>query len=212
MHVLTIDVPHLGNRTHLVHDGRVGRGDRPAARPDRRRVRREGGGRRHRGRGGDAHPQRLRLRRPVPVASPRGGVPRRGRRGGRVRPHRRARQRDPRLRRHRPPRHRDARAHSAARVLPGDRRHAGDDGAAGALFSGGSLLDGTVGRTDLVDPTLSTALARAQWLSARTARRAADRHLAAPDPRLRQLLRERAGRANRGRGHDRRPARARTPR
>src|SRR6478735_1455053 len=40
------------------------------------------------------------------------------------------------------------------------------DGAAGALFSGGSLLDGTVGRTDLVDPTLSTALARAQWLSA----------------------------------------------
>ena len=24
MHVLTIDVPHLGNRTHLVHDGRVG--------------------------------------------------------------------------------------------------------------------------------------------------------------------------------------------
>ena len=23
MHVLTIDVPHLGNRTHLVHDGRV---------------------------------------------------------------------------------------------------------------------------------------------------------------------------------------------
>ena len=24
MRVLTIDVPHLGNRTHLVHDGRVG--------------------------------------------------------------------------------------------------------------------------------------------------------------------------------------------
>jgi hydroxyacylglutathione hydrolase len=41
------------------------------------------------------------------------------------------------------------------------------DGSAGALFSGGSLLHGTVGRTDLVDPTLTTALARAQWLSAR---------------------------------------------
>ena len=36
-----------------------------------------------------------------------------------------------------------------------------------ALFSGGSLLHGTVGRTDLVDPFLTTALTRAQWLSAR---------------------------------------------
>ena len=44
---------------------------------------------------------------------------------------------------------------------------AGDADAAGALFSGGSLLQTTVGRTDLVDPTLTTALARAQWLSAR---------------------------------------------
>ena len=42
----------------------------------------------------------------------------------------------------------------------------GDSGA-GALFSGGSLLQATVGRTDLVDPALTTALARAQWLSAR---------------------------------------------
>jgi hypothetical protein len=24
MQVVTIEVPHLGNRTHLVHDGRVG--------------------------------------------------------------------------------------------------------------------------------------------------------------------------------------------
>ncbi len=37
----------------------------------------------------------------------------------------------------------------------------------GALFSGGSLLHGTVGRTDLIDPTLTTALTRAQWLTAR---------------------------------------------
>jgi hydroxyacylglutathione hydrolase len=36
-----------------------------------------------------------------------------------------------------------------------------------ALFSGGSLLDGTVGRTDLVDPRLTQDLARAQWTSAR---------------------------------------------
>ncbi|MCW2836574.1 MAG: fold metallo-hydrolase [Marmoricola sp.] len=39
--------------------------------------------------------------------------------------------------------------------------------APGALFSGGSLLHGGVGRTDLVDPSLTTALTRAQWLSAR---------------------------------------------
>ena len=36
-----------------------------------------------------------------------------------------------------------------------------------ALFSGGSLLNGTVGRTDLVDPRLTHDLARAQWTSAR---------------------------------------------
>ena len=37
----------------------------------------------------------------------------------------------------------------------------------GALFSGGSLLHGTVGRTDLIDPSLTLPLSRAQWLSAR---------------------------------------------
>ena len=36
-----------------------------------------------------------------------------------------------------------------------------------ALFSGGSLLYGTVGRTDLVDPGLTESLARDQWGSAR---------------------------------------------
>ena len=39
--------------------------------------------------------------------------------------------------------------------------------AAKALFSGGSLLEGSVGRTDLVDPALTTALTRAQWRTAR---------------------------------------------
>ncbi|WP_139982047.1 rhodanese-like domain-containing protein [Nocardioides litoris] len=43
-----------------------------------------------------------------------------------------------------------------------------------ALLSGGSMLLGTVGRTDLVDPHLTTTLAAAQW---RTSRR-----LAALDP------------------------------
>ncbi|MGZ6752507.1 MAG: rhodanese-like domain-containing protein [Nocardioides sp.] len=53
-------------------------------------------------------------------------------------------------------------------TTPGDRHP-------GAVFSGGSLLAGTVGRTDLVHPTLTEALARAQWASART--------LGALDPR-----------------------------
>ncbi len=38
----------------------------------------------------------------------------------------------------------------------------------GVLFSGGSLLHGTVGRTDLVDDRLTHDLARAQWASVRT--------------------------------------------
>ncbi len=37
----------------------------------------------------------------------------------------------------------------------------------GALFSGGSLLHGTVGRTDLLGAQHATGLARAQWVSAR---------------------------------------------
>lgn len=52
-------------------------------------------------------------------------------------------------------------------------------GTPGALFSGGSLLHGTVGRTDLVDPALTRQLARAQWSSAR--------RLAGLDPRTRLL-------------------------
>ncbi|WP_267477182.1 rhodanese-like domain-containing protein [Nocardioides sp. Leaf374] len=70
-------------------------------------------------------------------------------------------------------------------ATPGHTRHhqsflvtaatAGSGGpTAGAVFSGGSLLHGTVGRTDLVDQRLATDLARAQWRSAR--------RLAALDP------------------------------
>ncbi len=41
------------------------------------------------------------------------------------------------------------------------------DGDARAVFSGGSLLFGSVGRTDLVTPELTDELAHAQWRSAR---------------------------------------------
>ena len=57
---------------------------------------------------------------------------------------------------------------------PGHTRHhqsflvGSDASAAPALFSGGSLLLGTVGRTDLVDDLLTHDLARSQWASART--------------------------------------------
>lgn len=40
------------------------------------------------------------------------------------------------------------------------------DTAPGALFSGGSLLAGSVGRTDLLGPSSTLRLARAQWASA----------------------------------------------
>ena len=46
------------------------------------------------------------------------------------------------------------------------RRHEAPDAPA-ALFSGGSLLRGTVGRTDLVDDRLTHELARQQWASGR---------------------------------------------
>lgn len=57
-------------------------------------------------------------------------------------------------------------------ATPGHTRHHQSflvraPGEPAALFSGGSLLHGTVGRTDLVDPRLSRDLARAQWTSAR---------------------------------------------
>ena len=64
----------------------------------------------------------------------------------------------------------------AVRVIdtPGHTRHhqsflvGSDASPTPALFSGGSLLLGTVGRTDLVDDLLTHDLARRQWASART--------------------------------------------
>ncbi|WP_296602300.1 MBL fold metallo-hydrolase [Nocardioides sp.] len=60
-------------------------------------------------------------------------------------------------------------------ATPGHTRHhqaflvreAGAGDVPGALFSGGSLLHGSVGRTDLVDARLTEELARQQWASAR---------------------------------------------
>jgi hydroxyacylglutathione hydrolase len=52
------------------------------------------------------------------------------------------------------------RHHQAFHVTGGDRP--------AVLLTGGSLLQGTVGRTDLVDDGLTRDLARAQWASART--------------------------------------------
>lgn len=55
---------------------------------------------------------------------------------------------------------------------PGHTEHhqaflVGDDRGPSALLSGGSLLRGTVGRTDLVAPERTADLARAQWASVR---------------------------------------------
>jgi len=63
----------------------------------------------------------------------------------------------------------------AVLATPGHTRHhqsflarqVGGDDVPAALFSGGSLLHGTVGRTDLVDGRLTHDLARQQWASAR---------------------------------------------
>ena len=72
------------------------------------------------------------------------------------------------------------------------------DGAAGALFSGGSLLHGTVGRTDLVDPDADHSPSPAPSGSRPPARRPAARGPRSPDPRLRQLLRLEPGPCARG--------------
>lgn len=163
MPVVAIDVPSLGNRTHLVHDGRVA----VVVDPPRdvalvERAAEEAGvdlvtvaethvhndyvsgglalARRH---GAD-----LLLSADEEVGFERVGV-----RGG------------------------DTLAYGdlALDVLatPGHTRHhqsyvARVPGEPAALLSGGSLLLGTVGRTDLVDPRLAHHLAQEQWRSART--------------------------------------------
>lgn len=162
MKVVTIDVPALGNRCHLVHDGRVAvvvdppRGSRDVeAAAEREQVEivavadthvhndylsgALGLARRH---GAD-----YLLAADEPVEFERVGV-----------------------------RHGDVLRYGGIEVevlaTPGHTRHhqsylAQMSGEAAALFTGGSLLHGTVGRTDLVDPRLARRLAEAQWTSAR---------------------------------------------
>ena len=208
MHVLTVDVPHLGNRTPPGARRAGRRGDRPAARHDR-------------GRGGRRRRQGVDI---VAVAETHihndyvsGGLCLSQRHGAEylvaadeevefdrigVRDNETLAFGDLDLRVIATP------GHTPLHVSFLATDAAAGDGAAGALFSGGSLLHGTVGRTDLVDPALTTALARAQWLSARRLGALPADTVAAPDPRLRQLLRERARRRRPdGHGHDRRPAR-----
>ena len=162
MRVLTIDMPALGNRCHLVHDGRFAVVvDPPRGTSDVERVAESeeveivavadthvhndylsgalGLARRH---GAD-----YLLAADEAVEFERVGV-----------------------------RHGDVLRYGGLEVeviaTPGHTRYhqsflAGMPGDAAALFSGGSLLDGTVGRTDLVDPRLARRLAEAQWTSAR---------------------------------------------
>ena len=115
MHVVTIEVPHLGNRSHLVHDGRVG----VVIDPPRDLAPVETAA-------AEAGVDIVAVAEThihndyvsgglVPLQAARSGVPRRGRRGGGLRPDRRPRQRDPGLRRHRPARHRDPGPHAAPR-------------------------------------------------------------------------------------------------
>lgn len=162
MKVLTIDVPALGNRCHLVHDGRVGIVvDPPRTTRAVERAAEEaeveivavadthvhndylsgalGLARRH---GAD-----YLLAADERVDFERVGV-----------------------------RHGDVLRYGALELevlaTPGHTRHhqaflAGTTGSPAALFTGGSLLHGTVGRTDLIDPRLARRLAEAQWTSAR---------------------------------------------
>jgi glyoxylase-like metal-dependent hydrolase (beta-lactamase superfamily II)/rhodanese-related sulfurtransferase len=162
MKVVTIDVPALGNRCHLVHDGRVAvvidppRGTREVERAAEleqveivavadTHVHNDylsgalGLARRH---GAD-----YLLAADEPVEFERVGV-----------------------------RHGDVLRYGGIEVevlaTPGHTRHhqsylAEMAGETPALFTGGSLLHGTVGRTDLVDPRLAGRLAEAQWTSAR---------------------------------------------
>ena len=162
MKVVTIDVPALGNRCHLVHDGRVAvvidppRGTREverAAEDEEVEVVAVADTHLHNdylsGALGLArrHGADYLLAADEAVEFERVGV-----------------------------RHGDVLRYGALDVevlaTPGHTRHhqsflAGATDGPAALFSGGSLLHGTVGRTDLVDPRLARGLAEAQWTSAR---------------------------------------------
>ena len=174
MHVVTISVPQLGNRCHLVHDGSSALVDRPAAGPPGGRGGRRGG-RRHDRRGrGHAPPQRLRLGRP----RARGPAPCRlpaqcGGAGGRLAGRGARRRRGPGRRAR--VRVLDTPGHTRAPpVVPGARLRPGRPGRA-VQRRQPPARDGRAG------PTSSTGCSRgtwrrAQWHSARRLGRARRRH------------------------------------
>ena len=187
MHVLTIDVPHLGNRTHLLHDGRIGIVIDPPRDPEAvEKAAAEAG---------------VGL---VAVAETHihndyvsGGLCLSKRHGAQylvaaeeevefarigVRDNETLAFGDIDLRVIATP------GHTALHLsfLATDAT-AGSSPAA-ALFSGGSLLHGTVGRTDLIEPSLTHSADAGAVADGPTARGPAGRDLAVPDTRLRPVL------------------------
>ncbi len=190
MRVVTIDLPELGNRCHLVHDGSSAARRGPAARPGAGRAGgRRGGGRRW---WRWPTPTSTTTTSPGPWRSPAGTAPTTCSSADEPVDFERVGVRDGDLlgigaldvRGDR-----DARTHPTPPVLPRGSRDPAD-GHPGALFSGGSLLHGTVGRTDLLGAPLTRDLARAQWASARSLGALDAEVRLPPHARVRQLLRE----------------------
>ena len=163
MHVIAVEIPELGNRAHLVHDGRHAlvidppRDCRPielAAQQAGVRIVAVA----------DTHVHHDFLSGALPLARRHGAElwlaaeervqsTARGVSGGDIRD--------------------VGRLHVQVLSTPGHTLHhqsflvSDPSTGARAVFSGGSLLHGAVGRTDLVDPLLSRMMGRAQWESAR---------------------------------------------
>ena len=164
--VVIIETPNLGDRSYVVGHAGSRRGRRPAARhrPGRAGARRARLERLARAR--DALPQRLRLRRARARATHRRGVRRAHRHGHLVQ--RAGRRRQGRARRRN--RHRCASCHTPGHT-PNHLSYAVNVGGTDhALFTGGSMLFGSVGRPDLLGPTMTEPLAHAQWHSMRRLR------------------------------------------
>ena len=163
MQIVTVPLPQLGNRCHLLHDGSHGIVVDPPR--DHTVVERGGRGGRRRDPGRRRHPRPQRLRLGRPAARAAGTAPTTSSpppSGSRSRTWASAAVTSSRS------------AGSPLEVLhaPGHTEHhqaflVGDGTGPAALLSGGSLLHGTVGRTDLVAPDRTADLARAQWSTAR---------------------------------------------
>ena len=139
----------------------------------------------------DPHPQRLRHRRARPRRPHRRDLPGQRRRRGRLRPH---------------PDRRRRRGRRSGRCGCGRSRPPGTptttcptpcsttSGTVAAVFTGGSMLYGTTGRTDLVSPDDTVELTHAQYHSVRRLVAELPGEAAVvPHPRVRQLLRQHPG-------------------